>query len=38
MSVGAAGTSGDQEKYSGATQRELVDTSDLKNMEFRYVY
>ncbi|GLI73375.1 hypothetical protein PoHVEF18_001592 [Penicillium ochrochloron] len=37
MSVGAVATA-NQEKYSGATQRELIDTTDLKNMEFRYVY
>jgi hypothetical protein len=34
----SAVATGNQEKYSGATQRELIDTTDLKNMEFRYVY
>ncbi|KAF3385328.1 hypothetical protein F1880_002224 [Penicillium rolfsii] len=38
MSVGTAPSS-DQEKYSGATtQSSLVDTTDLKNKDFRYVY
>ncbi|OKP12162.1 hypothetical protein PENSUB_2322 [Penicillium subrubescens] len=36
-SVGAVAT-GNEEKYGGATQRELMDTTDLKNVEFRYVY
>lgn len=37
MSVGVEPTES-QEKYPGGSQLDLVDTTDLKNMKFRYVF
>jgi hypothetical protein len=37
MSAGVGPTES-QEKYPGGSQLELVDTTDLKNMGFRYVF